>query len=80
MGDLESVNAFPFLLAVVLSAPATDESVNKATRTLFALAPTPEAIVELGVERVQETIGSLDPKVQKMILQDNAAELYHIDV
>ena len=40
-GELKSVNAFTFLVAVVLSAQATDEGVNRATGPLFAVADTP---------------------------------------
>lgn len=48
--DLEYGNPFELLVAVVLSAQATDTSVNKATRTLYPQANTPEAILALGVE------------------------------
>jgi endonuclease III len=58
-GELESINNFTFLVAVVLSAQATDESVNKATRALFAAAPTPEAMVALGEERVRDLIKTI---------------------
>jgi endonuclease III len=58
-GELESVNAFTFLVAVVLSAQATDEGVNKATRALFAAAPTPEAMVALGEDRVRDMIKTI---------------------
>jgi endonuclease III len=69
-GELESVNAFTFLVAVVLSAQATDESVNKATRALFAAAPTPEAMVALGEDRVREmikTIGLFRAKARNVV-------------
>ena len=69
-GELESVNAFTFLVAVVLSAQATDESVNKATRALFSAAPTPEAMVALGEERVRElikTIGLFRSKAKNVV-------------
>ena len=69
-GELESVNAFTFLVAVVLSAQATDESVNKATRALFSAAPTPEAMVALGEERVRElikTIGLFRGKAKNVV-------------
>ena len=49
-GALEHVNAFTLLVAVALSAQATDVSVNKATRTLFALADTPGKMLALGEE------------------------------
>ncbi len=69
-GELESVNAFTFLVAVVLSAQATDEAVNKATRALFAAAPTPEAMVALGEERVRDyikTIGLFRAKARNVV-------------
>lgn len=58
-GELHSVNAFTFLLAVVLSAQATDEGVNKATIPLFTYADTPEKIVELGIEKLTTAIKSI---------------------
>jgi endonuclease III len=69
-GELESVNPFTFLVAVVLSAQATDESVNKATRALFAAALTPEAMVALGEERVRDhikTIGLFRAKAKNVV-------------
>src|SRR5262249_22533098 len=47
-GELEHINPYTLLVAVVLSAQATDAGVNKATRALFALADTPEKMVALG--------------------------------
>ncbi len=58
-GELESVNAYTLLVAVVLSAQATDAGVNKATRPLFAIADTPEKMVALGEERVRDFIKSI---------------------
>ncbi|WP_413873204.1 endonuclease III [Albidovulum sp.] len=49
-GELEHVNAFTLLVAVALSAQATDAGVNKATRALFAVADTPERMLALGEE------------------------------
>ncbi len=69
-GELESVNNFTFLVAVVLSAQTTDEAVNKATRALFAAAPTPEAMVALGEERVRDyikTIGLFRAKARNVV-------------
>jgi endonuclease III len=69
-GELESVNAFTFLVAVVLSAQATDESVNRATRALFEAAPTALAMVTLGEERVREmikTIGLFRAKAKNVV-------------
>src|SRR6201995_4415927 len=49
-GELHSINAFTLLVAVVLSAQATDAGVNKATAALFALADTPAKMAALGEE------------------------------
>ena len=58
-GELEHVNAYTLLVAVVLSAQATDAGVNKATRPLFAIADTPEKMVALGEEGVREAIKTI---------------------
>lgn len=58
-GELEYVNPFTLLVAVVLSAQATDVGVNKATRGLFALADTPEKMVALGVAGIEERIKTI---------------------
>lgn len=58
-GELEHSNPFTLLVAVVLSAQATDAGVNKATRALFALADTPEKMLALGEERVRELIKTI---------------------
>ena len=54
--ELEYSSVFELLAAVLLSAQATDASVNKATRQLFALAPTPQKMLDLGAERVADLI------------------------
>lgn len=69
-GELEHVNAFTLLVAVVLSAQATDVGVNKATRPLFAVADTPQKMLALGEERVGEyirTIGLWRSKARNVI-------------
>jgi len=58
-GELEYLNVFTLLVAVVLSAQATDAGVNKATRRLFELAPSPAAMVALGPERIEELIRTI---------------------
>jgi endonuclease III len=58
-GELEHVNAFTLLVAVVLSAQATDAGVNKATRALFKAAATPESMLALGEDRVREHVKSI---------------------
>ncbi|MEM7047289.1 MAG: endonuclease III [Pseudomonadota bacterium] len=58
-GELDYHDPYTLLVAVVLSAQATDVSVNRATRTLFAEARTPEAMVKLGPENVLTHIRSI---------------------
>jgi endonuclease-3 len=57
--ELEYASPFQLLVAVVLSAQATDVSVNRATRTLFAVAPTPETMLTLGEAGVADHIKSI---------------------
>jgi endonuclease III len=57
--ELEFINPFTLLVAVVLSAQATDVGVNKATPALFALADTPAKMLALGEERVVELIRTI---------------------
>ena len=59
MGELEHLNAYTLLVAVVLSAQATDAGVNKATRTLFKIADTPEKMLALGEERLGDYIRTI---------------------
>ncbi len=68
--ELEYNSPFELLIAVLLSAQATDVSVNKATRKLFPVASTPEAMLALGVEGVKEhikTIGLFNTKAENVI-------------
>ena len=68
--ELEYVNPFELLIAVILSAQATDVSVNKATAKLYPVANTPEAILELGVaglKRYIRTIGLFNSKAENII-------------
>ncbi len=58
-GELVATNAFTLLVAVVLSAQATDAGVNKATPALFKLADTPEKMVALGVERITDLVKTI---------------------
>ncbi len=70
-GELEHVNVYTLLVAVVLSAQATDAGVNKATRALFAKADTPAKMVALGEDAVREhikTIGLYRNKARNVIL------------
>src|SRR5579871_4263182 len=69
-GELEHINPFTLLVAVVLSAQATDAGVNKATPALFRLADTPEKMVKLGEARVRsliKTIGLYRTKAKNVI-------------
>ena len=68
--ELEYVNVYTLLVAVVLSAQATDAGVNLATRDLFAKVKTPEQMVALGEERLKEhikTIGLFNTKAKNVI-------------
>jgi len=58
-GELIHTNPFTLLVAVVLSAQATDAGVNKATPALFALADNPKTMVELGEDRVRDLIKTI---------------------
>ncbi|WP_163272441.1 endonuclease III [Chelativorans alearense] len=69
-GELEHVNPFTLLVAVVLSAQATDVGVNKATRPLFKIADTPEKMLTLGEEKLGgyiRTIGLWRNKAKNVI-------------
>lgn len=73
--ELHSVNTFTFLVAVVLSAQATDAGVNKATKALFAVADTPANMAALGVEGLQDyikTIGLYRAKAKNVIALSKA--------
>ncbi|MCC8363645.1 endonuclease III [Lysobacter sp. A6] len=68
--ELEYSTPFELLVAVVLSAQATDVGVNKATRKLFPVANTPQAIAKLGVEKLKRyisTIGLFNAKAANVI-------------
>jgi endonuclease-3 len=83
-GELQYINPFTLLVAVVLSAQATDAGVNKATPALFAAADTPEKMAALGEARVQDfirTIGLFRTKAKnvvalsKMLLAEHGGEV-----
>ncbi|RIX27235.1 endonuclease III [Sphingomonas edaphi] len=68
--ELEYVNPYTLLVAVALSAQATDVGVNKATRTLFAKVRTPQQMLDLGEEGLKEhikTIGLFNTKAKNVI-------------
>lgn len=84
--ELEYGSPFQLLVAVVLSAQATDRSVNICTRKLFALAPTPEGILTLGEEGVADcirTIGLFRNKAKntvalsRLLLERHGGEVPH---
>jgi endonuclease-3 len=69
-GELNSVNTYTFLVAVILSAQATDVGVNKATEALFKVADTPEKMVKLGLDKLKthiKTIGLYNAKAENVI-------------
>jgi endonuclease III len=73
--ELEYVNTYTLLVAVVLSAQATDAGVNKATRALFAIADTPQKMVALGAPALLEkikTIGLFRNKAKNVIALSQA--------
>ena len=69
-GELHYVNPYTLLIAVVLSAQATDVGVNKATRPLFKVADTPEKMLAIGEKKVRnhiKTIGLFNAKAKNVI-------------
>jgi endonuclease III len=83
-GELEHVNAFTLLVAVALSAQATDAGVNRATRALFAVADTPQKMLALGEERLIEHIRTIGlfrnkaknvMKLSRILVEDYAGEV-----
>lgn len=57
--ELDFINPFTLVVAVALSAQTTDKAVNKATEPLFRLADNPQAMLDLGEERLMRMIGSI---------------------
>jgi endonuclease III len=79
-GELQYINPFTLLVAVVLSAQATDAGVNKATPALFAIADNPEKMAALGEERLAEkikTIGLYRTKAKNVIALSRAIVEQH---
>ncbi|WP_108855726.1 endonuclease III [Aliiroseovarius pelagivivens] len=69
-GELEHVNVYTLVVAVALSAQATDVGVNKATRALFKVADTPQKMLDLGLEGLTEhikTIGLFRQKAKNVM-------------
>src|SRR5438034_559112 len=67
-GELQHQDPFTLLVAVVLSAQATDAGVNKATPKLFAVADTPEKMVALGEIRLRELIKTIEPACGRCLI------------
>lgn len=68
--ELDYTNAYTLLVAVVLSAQSTDKGVNKATKALFAVADTPQKMLDLGLEKLKDyikTIGLYNNKAKNII-------------
>jgi len=83
-GELNYKNPYTLLVAVVLSAQATDVGVNKATGPLFEVVDTPEKMVELGEEKLKgyiKTIGLFNTKAKNVIkLSQQLIEIYDSQV
>lgn len=82
--ELEYSNPYTLLVAVVLSAQATDIGVNKATKDLFKAADTPEKMVELGLEKIRDyikTIGLFNTKAKNVLaLSEQLIERHNSEV
>lgn len=83
-GELEHVNPFTLVVAVALSAQATDAGVNKATRALFKVADTPQKMLDLGEDKVRDyikTIGLYRNKAKNVIaLSQRLVDVYDGEV
>ncbi len=84
--ELDYVNSFTLLVAVVLSAQATDVGVNKATKSLFKAADTPEKMTRLGEAKLKnhiKTIGLFNTKAKnviglsRLLIEKHAGEVPH---
>lgn len=79
-GELEHINPYTLLVAVALSAQATDVGVNKATRNLFPVADTPQKMVALGEDRLRDyikTIGLYRTKAKNVIALSEQLIAHH---
>jgi endonuclease-3 len=78
--ELEYSTAFELLIAVLLSAQSTDVGVNKATRKLYPVANTPQAIIDLGIDKLKsyvKTIGLYNTKAENIIKTCNILVKQH---
>lgn len=82
--ELDYVNAYTLLVAVILSAQSTDKGVNKATKELFKIADTPQKILNLGIDKLKEyikTIGLYNNKAKNiMAMSKELVEKYNGEV
>lgn len=85
-GELDHVNVYTLLVAVVLSAQATDKGVNKATRDLFKIVDTPQKMLDLGLDGLKEhirTIGLYNSKAKNvmalsgMLIEEHGGDVPH---
>ena len=83
-GELDHVNAYTLVVAVALSAQATDAGVNKATRELFKIADTPQKMLDLGEDRLIEHIKTIGlfrnkaknvMKLSRILVEDYGGEV-----
>ena len=83
-GELDHVNAYTLVVAVALSAQATDAGVNKATRELFKIADTPQKMLDLGEERLIDHIKTIGlfrnkaknvMKLSRILVEDYGGEV-----
>jgi len=83
-GELQYINPYTLLVAVVLSAQATDVSVNKATEPLFKVADTPQKMLALGEARLKDSIRTIGLyntkakniiKLSKILLRDHGGQV-----
>jgi endonuclease III len=78
--ELDYINDYTLLVAIILSAQATDISVNKATKDLFAIVATPEEMLYLGIEKLKQyikTIGLFNSKAKNILAMSNSLILEH---
>jgi len=67
-GELDYINPFTLLIAVVLSAQATDTGVNKATKALFSVADTPQKVLALGEAKAKAKLPGVGRKTANVVL------------
>lgn len=82
--ELEFHNAYTLLVAIILSAQSTDKGVNKATKDLFKIADNPQAMLNLGIDKLKDyikTIGLYNNKAKNIIaMSEILVRQYHGEV